>query len=165
MNWPYIHLVINHFPVILSVVGGVAAIVAAVTGNRSVWLYAAATLALGGITVVATYLTGDQAGPIMRHQTYVVRDMLADHDDAAGWALWTGIAAGLAGLGAWWRLVRVPDQPLAGWLRALLVVSGLFFLTTAARTAYLGGRIVYESPVLGGHGVGLDGTSTPDSGH
>jgi uncharacterized membrane protein len=162
MNWPYIHLVINHFPVILSIVGGIAAIVAAVTGSRSTWLYAAVTLALAGITVVPTYLTGDQAGDIMVHQSYVVRDVLHEHDDAAGWALWMGIAAGIAGLWAWWTLVRAPDQQLAGWLRAALVVLGLFALTTTARTAYLGGRIVYESPALGGHGVGPQ--STPASG-
>jgi len=37
-TWPYIHLLINHFPVVLSVVGLGAAVLAVIVGRRGVWL-------------------------------------------------------------------------------------------------------------------------------
>ena len=38
MNWPYIHTLINHFPIILTVVGCAVLLLALLTNRRAVWL-------------------------------------------------------------------------------------------------------------------------------
>lgn len=43
-DWPYVHLLVDHFSIILTCVG----IAAVARDRRAVWTYAAATLTLGG---------------------------------------------------------------------------------------------------------------------
>ena len=53
MDWAHIHIAINHFPVILAVMGTLSALVGLVTGKRGPWLYGAASLTMAGVTVVS----------------------------------------------------------------------------------------------------------------
>lgn len=166
-----LHILINHFPVILTVVGAFFAIVALFVRKRGVWLYATATLALAGLSVVPTFLTGDPAAEQMRNTWYVTRQAIRAHDDSAGWTLWGLIIMGLIALYAWWRAWRRETVVVAGaahtdrgdvpaealvrassglpvWLRALVVVSALFGCALVYRTASLGGDILHHSTVL-----------------
>lgn len=149
INWPYVHLLVNHFPIILSVIGVSAAIVAEILHRRGIWLYATASLVLAGLFAIPTDITGDQAGDVMRRAWYVSRQAVAAHDDAAGWTLWVLIIGGIIAAYAFWRLVRAPEvYPLPLWLRALVIVAAVIGLATVVRTSLLGGRIVHDSPVL-----------------
>lgn len=150
LNWPYLHLLVNHFPIILSVMGVTAAIVAEILHRRGIWLYASASLVLAGLFVIPTYISGDQAGDVMRRAWYVSRQAVEAHDDAAGWTLAILIIGGIIAAYAFWRLVRAPDvYPLPAWLRWLTIVVAVIGLATVVRTSLLGGRIVHDSPVLG----------------
>ena len=166
-----IHILINHFPVILTVVGAFFAIVALFVRKRGVWLYATATLALAGLSVIPTFLTGDPAAEQLRNSWYVTRQAIRAHDDSAEWTLWGLIIMGLIAAYAWWRAWRretvvvagavhtergdVPAEALVrasaglpGWLRALVVLSALFGCALVYRTASLGGDILHHSTVL-----------------
>lgn len=166
-----LHILINHFPVILTVVGAFFAIVALFVRKRGVWLYATATLALAGLSVVPTFLTGDPAAEQLRNTWYVTRQAIRAHDDSAEFTLWGLIVMGLIAAYAWWRAWRrqtvvvagavhtdrgdVPAEALvrasAGlpvWLRTLVVLSALFGCALVYRTASLGGDILHHSTVL-----------------
>jgi uncharacterized membrane protein len=52
---------INHFPVILSVVGAVAAILGSLTRRRMVWTFAAICLTLAGTIIGPVFISGKQA--------------------------------------------------------------------------------------------------------
>jgi uncharacterized membrane protein len=166
-----LHILINHFPVILTIVGAFFAIVALFVRKRGLWLYATATLALAGLSVVPTFLTGDPAAEQMRDTWYVTRQAIRAHDESAGFTLWGLIIMGLIAAYAWWRAWRratvvvagavhtergdVPAEALvrasAGlpvWLRALVVFSALFGCALVYRTASLGGDILHHSTVL-----------------
>jgi hypothetical protein len=149
VNWPYIHTLINHFPIILTVVGTAVLLLALVTGRRALWLYALATLTLAGLAVYPAFFTGDQAADAVRDTWYIVRDMVREHDGSAEWAMWTVLPMGAASAYAWWRMLRreVTGLPPA-WLRAVVVVLALLGVSVIARTAYLGGKIVHDSPKL-----------------
>jgi uncharacterized membrane protein len=146
---PHIHLMINHFPIILGVVGCVAAIVALATGRRGAWMYAVVTLTLAAITVVPVHLTGDSAADVMKDKWYVVRESIERHDEMSGFTMWVMLIAGVASAYAWWRMARRGDvAPSPMWLRVFLVVAALAGTGLGAYTAYLGGEIVYGSPRL-----------------
>jgi uncharacterized membrane protein len=165
------HILINHFPVILTVVGAAVAVLALFISKRGVWLYATATLFLAGVSVIPTFLTGDPAADEMRDTWYVTRQAIRAHDDAAGFALWGLIIMGLIAAYAWWRAWRRETVIVAGavhtdagdvpakalvrsssglpvWLRALVVFSALFGCALVYRTAALGGDILHRSTVL-----------------
>ena len=149
MNWPYIHIVINHFPIILTVVGTAVLILALIVRRRPVWLYALATLTLAGLSVYPVYFAGDEAADATRNTWYIVRQAVDTHDDAAGFALFWTLLVGAVSAYAWWRMVRREPTTLPPvWLRAVLIVLALMSVSTVARTAYLGGQIVHDSPKL-----------------
>ena len=149
MNWPYVHTLINHFPIILMVVGTAVLLLALIVRRRGVWLYALATLTLAGLSIYPVFFTGDQAADAVRTTWYIVRSMVEEHDAAAGYALVSVLLAGAASAYAWWRMLRrdVTGLPPV-WLRTIVAVLAVWALSVVARTAYLGGQIVHDSPKL-----------------
>jgi hypothetical protein len=149
VNWPYIHITINHFPIILTVVGCAALALALVTNRRGAWLYALATLTLAGLSIYPTFLSGDEAADALRKTWYILRDAVREHDEAAGWALWAVLLLGASSAYAWWRMLRREITGLPPmWLRLSVAVLAALSLAIVVRTAYLGGKIVHESPKL-----------------
>jgi hypothetical protein len=149
MNWPYVHILINHFPIVLMVVGSAAVLLALIVRQRIVWLYALATLTLAGLSIYPVFFTGDRAADALEHTWYIVRSMVEEHDQSAGFALPAVLLVGAASAYAWWRMVRreVTGLPPV-WLRAAVSVLAAFALSVVIRTAYLGGKIVHDSPKL-----------------
>jgi hypothetical protein len=149
MNWPYVHILINHFPIVLTVVGSGVLLLALIVRQRVVWLYALATLTLAGLSIYPVFFTGDRAADAVEHTWYIVRAMVKEHDDSAGFALPAVLLMGAASAYAWWRMVRreVIGLPPV-WLRAVVGVLAAFGLSVVVRTAYLGGKIVHDSPKL-----------------
>ena len=166
-----LHILINHFPVILTIVGTAALLLAMIVRTRGSWLYATATLALAGVAVVPTFLTGDPAAEQLHDTWWVTRKAIEAHSDAADFALWGVSIMGLIAAYAWWRAWRsagvgtspvssVPgsgltadagvrrDGGLPVWLRALVLVSALNGCALVFRTASLGGNIVHHSEIL-----------------
>lgn len=162
MDWPYLHTLINHFPIVLSVIGAAVLLFAVITKRRDAWLYALVTLTFAGLSVYPAFLSGDEAHEVMEHRWYVVHSMMHDHEEAAELALWVMLATGVLSAYTWWRMVR-RDQPpalVSRWLQILVVIGALGSVGTLAYSAYLGGRIVHESPRLA---TPPAGAAIPDS--
>lgn len=149
MNWPYIHILINHFPIITTVVGTVALLLALIVRRRVVWLYALATLTLAGLSIYPVYFAGDEAADALKGTWYIVPSAVREHDAAAGFALAAILIMGAASAYTWWRMVRRETTTLPPtWLRVVVAVIAVWALSVIARTAYLGGKIVHESPKI-----------------
>jgi hypothetical protein len=162
MNWPYVHITINHLPIILTIVGSAVLALALLVRRRGLWLYALATLTLAGVAVYPVFFAGDQAGDAVRDTWYIVRSMVEEHEESADWALVAGLLMGAASAYAWWRMLR---RDVAGlppvWLRSVVAVLAAFALSVIVRTAYLGGQIVHESPKLQAAPSAIVGPSRP----
>jgi len=149
VNWPYVHTLINHFPIILTVVGSGVLLLALIVRRRGLWLYALATLTLAGLSVYPAFYPGDAAAHAVRDTWYIVRSMVEEHDQAAGYALVSILIMGAASAYAWWRMLKREVTTLPPvWLRIVVAVLAAWGLSVVARTAYLGGQIVHESPKL-----------------
>ena len=149
MNWPYLHTLINHFPIILMVVGTSVLLLALIVRRRGIWLYALATLTLAGLSIYPAYFTGDEAADAVRTTWYIMRPMVDEHDAAAGFALASVLIVGVASAYTWWRMLRREVTTLPPvWLRTVVAVLAVWALSVVARTAYLGGQIVHDSPKL-----------------
>jgi hypothetical protein len=162
MNWPYIHTLINHFPIILSVVGSAVLVLALIDTRRGVWLYAVATLTLAGLAAYPAFFTGDQAAHALRGTWYIVRAAVHEHDQAAGFALTSLLIAGMASAYAWWYMLRRNPTGLPPrWLRITVAILAAWSLSVVTRTAYLGGKIVVDSPMLAHPPAGVVADSLP----
>jgi len=134
----YVHLLINHVPLIGTI--GSVLLLAAAFFTRSKDL---ATAGLVGVVLVAlatipTYLTGEPAEERVEHLAGFSRDAIHEHEDAGKFAI---IAMEIAGVVALAALVMSRRRPTSRvWLGVTLLVS-LWGLSVVARTAYLGGKI------------------------
>jgi len=140
MNWVKLHLVTNHFPIILIVAGSLAAIAAALSHRVGIWRYAFVTVLLAGLTAPVSYISGMQAEEAVEHEWYVVHDQVEKHEETGLWALIALVAAGIMAAVTWWR-----PTPTLRWV--FLVVA----IVAAVVTAYAaleGGEIVHDSPFL-----------------
>ena len=125
LTWPYVHLLINHFPVVLTVVALVAALAAMVSGRRALWLNAMAMLTAAGVVVYPVHFTGDQADHALRDPWYIKGGAIDAHDNAAGIALVIILVAGVIGAYGWWRALKRRDEIIPGWIRAGVLIGAL----------------------------------------
>ena len=153
MDWPHIHLLINHFPIILAAMGAVAVVVALITRWKGVWLYAVASLTIMGLSAYPTVFTGEHADDVLHDPWYIVRGSIDRHEEAAELAMWIMIGTGVVALYAWWRAVRrdvdARHAPPA-WLRVLVLLGALASTGSVAWTSWVGGEIVHGSSILQG---------------
>ena len=148
ITWPYAHILINHFPVVLSFVALGIAILALVMGRRGLWLTAMGALTLAGVAVYPVFFTGSQADHALNDPWYIKHGTIDAHDAAALWTLWVILIFGAFAAYSWWRSLKRPAEAIPGWMKAGVVIGAILAASTVARTAYLGGKIIHESPVL-----------------
>jgi uncharacterized membrane protein len=147
MDWVHIHILINHFPVVLVATGALATILAVVLQRRGVWLYAAVSLTLAGITVVPTYFTGEPADHALNDPWYVAKEAIHLHEQAAKISALLTLLAALVAVVVWRRLVRYPRElRMPRGLRTAIVLTSLAAAGGIGYTSWLGGRIVHDAP-------------------
>jgi len=95
LTWPYAHLLINHFPVVLSVSALALTILALVLGGRGLWLTAMGALTAAGIFVYPVYFTGNKADQALNDPWYIHSGVIDSHKDAATFTLWVVLAVGV----------------------------------------------------------------------
>jgi NO-binding membrane sensor protein with MHYT domain len=151
MDWAHIHIALNHFPIILAVMGAAAAVLATLRPRRGAWMYSAASLTLAGVTVVPTYFTGEPAAKFLARPWYIARGSIHDHESSALIStILIGVAALIAAV-AWRRMVRYPrETSLPGALRSALLVGSIVASAHIFYTSLLGGRIIHDSEILRG---------------
>jgi uncharacterized membrane protein len=148
MDQRELHLILNHFPVILTVMALFAALLAMGTRSRAAWLYSAASLTIAGLFSYPTLLTGHGAHEVLEDFWYVKAGSWDAHKDAAEWANIMTLVGGAFAAYAWWKLTRSKDAMLAKWAEIVLVIACLMGATTMGRTAWLGGKVLRDQAAL-----------------
>lgn len=149
LTWPYVHILINHFPVVLATVGFIASIGALLTGRRGLWLYTMGTMTLAGLTVYPVHFTGDEADHALRDPWYIKSGVIDAHDNAAGIAMDILLVAGAVSAYAWWRALKRRDEFIPGWIRGAVLIGAVAGFGSVGYASYLGGKIIHDAPVLG----------------
>lgn len=149
MSWPYLHTLINHFPIVLTVIGALAVLLAAMFERRAIWMYALSSLTLAGLTIYPAWVTGGRAAGAVRKAWYIAPDVIHTHSSAAGITLWIVGVTGLLALISLVTLVRAREalSPAKGF-RVLVGLGALVSICAVSYTGYLGGKIVVASPIL-----------------
>ncbi len=149
MSWPSLHALVNHFPIVLTVIGALAVLLAAMYERRGIWMYALSTLTLAGLTIYPASFTGERASGAVRHAWYIAPGAVHSHSAAADITLWVVGVTGVLALLSLITLARTREalSPARGF-RILVGLGALASICAVAYTGYLGGKIVIESPIL-----------------
>lgn len=149
MNWPYFHMIINHFPIILGVMGAAAAVLGLLVPRREVWLYALASLTLAALSAYPAVFTGERAEHVLEEAWYVQAGALEEHEESGKLALWVKLATGIVSAWAWRRTVKGEQlSGLPGWLCGIVVAGALASALAVGYWALEGWRIIHSAPVL-----------------
>lgn len=143
-----LHLILNHFPVILAVMALFSSLLAIATKSRTAWVYSAASLTIAGLFSYPTFLTGHGAHEVLEDLWYVKADSWHDHQMAAGYANVVLLLGGAFAAYAWWKLTRSKDAMLAKWMEYVLLFACAMGASTVGRAAWLGGKVIREQDAL-----------------
>jgi hypothetical protein len=139
MNWPHVHLMINHIPVI-GIPGVILLLVySLVRKSEEVKMVSFGLFVLIALMTFAVFFTGDAAQQTVKDLPGVTRADIERHEEMADYALMLVEALGvlaLAGLVFLRRFGRIPRV-----IVILVLVMSLITAVVAGLTANLGGRI------------------------
>ena len=163
MNWPYLHLLTNHFPIILTVVGTGAAVAGLVFRRRTIWIYAVATLSFAGLAAAPAFFSGNQAEEVMEDRPGIGKQALDSHEEAGEAALWVMLAMRAVAAAAWWRASREErGGPSPAWVRPMVLVAALAGTGIVSYAALLGGKIVHANDGTTGGAAATQGQMAED---
>ena len=139
MDLAHLHLLLNHFPTIGTIMGGGLFVLSLITNSDD--LKRASLVVLLGISLIAipTYITGNGAQDAVKSLPGVSKTLIETHEGAALVALgFIEVTGAFAWLGLWQfrRLARVPN-----WNLAVILVLTAVSLGLMARASNLGGEI------------------------
>lgn len=162
MSWEYVHLVLNPFPIVLSVVGCAVGLAGWAWGREALERYGVLSLLLAGAAALPSYYTGLAAGDVVGRRTFVSASAVDTHQT---WATWAAVLLVSVGVFAGFSLWQSRDRRL----RRFVIVTGALAAGLTGYAAWLGGQIVHggergRGPVSG-TGVGAASAPTAADSH
>lgn len=98
MDWTYVHLTTNHFPVIGAIFGTLILAWGIFRGERSVWYVGLWIMVFTGLIAIPVYLTGEPAEETVEHLPGVLESIIEEHEEFAKFGLISAIVSGITAL-------------------------------------------------------------------
>ena len=142
LNPAHVHLLLNHLPMIILLVG-IGQFAWAVWRNNvtlqkaSLWIFIVSAL-----VTIPTYMTGDGAEHVVENMPGVTEALIHAHEDAALYSLIGVLVLGLLSAFILWSKRQATDWS-GGGIYAALVLSIVVF-SLLGYTANQGGQIVHQ---------------------
>jgi len=157
----HVHLLINHFPTIGTILGLGLLLLSFLRKNDHLKKVSLEVLFLIALATMPVYVSGQAAAEALKGQSGVSAAAIVAHNDAA---LGSFIMMEITGFFAWlvlWRMRRI-GWPTKGLTYTVLVLS-VMTIAAVARAANIGGDIRHPE-ISGGQYAGLFGQSSRFSG-
>lgn len=138
MNFAYVHLLLNHIPIIGIPIALVFLLQSLITNNANTRRFSYLVLVGLAAVVVPVYFTGEPAEGVVEHMPGVTEEFISAHENAALFALVLTILAGITAAAAVWIDKK---EAKAGKLSNLVVGITTIAMVSLLYTAKLGGRV------------------------
>ncbi len=139
MDATHLHLVLNHFPIIGTLIGLGILLYGFIRSSESVKQAALGTWILMALIAIPVFLTGEPAEETVEGLTGISESVIHDHEEAAEIAIW--LMAGLGVLSLATLLLLKYNQAFSKTLMLVTLVAAVITFGGMARTGYLGGQI------------------------
>lgn len=139
MNWPHVHLIINHFPVIGLFLAILLSGVAFVRKSEELKRVTLGAFVFVALTAIPVYLTGLAAAETVKKLPGVTEGVVGTHEEVASLALVLIEALGIVALGGlifFRRSTKIPS-----WFMGVVLAVALGAAAVTGLTANLGGHI------------------------
>lgn len=139
MDSVHIHLILNHVPILLTIISIPIVLWGYYGSNRSILRLGLLGFLIAGLTVIPVFLTGETAHERVEDIQTISERYMEEHEEAAEVSLWLTVLLGVIGLGGL-IIERFRPKFFYIYIVALFTVS----VVTAGLltyTGYLGGNI------------------------
>ncbi len=139
MNQAHFHLIVNHFPIIIPIIGILILIGGFIFRAEIVKRTAFFVFILGALSTVPAFLTGEGAEEVVEHLQGVHEQGIHAHEEAAKiFAILAYLLGGLSLLALWanWK-----QKSFASIIAIAVIVFSLVVLFFAKQTGTTGGEI------------------------
>jgi hypothetical protein len=151
VNWPHVHLMINHFPVV-GILGVILLLAyAIVRKSEEVKLVTLGLIVLLALMTIAVYLTGQAAEDTVKKLPGVTEAYIGRHEEVADFSLVLMETSGILALAGLFLTRRGGFMPK--WLVSLIFILSLVTAVVVGYTANLGGEIRHSEIRCPGPGV------------
>lgn len=139
MNPTHIHLLLNHFPIVGTLIGSAVLFYGIIKGQNSGKTTGAFIIVMMALIAIPVFLTGEPAEESVEHLAGISEELIHDHEETSEKAFWLMEATGAISLVALLLYKRKSTfAPKAFWIA--FAFSAITFLAMAW-TGYLGGKI------------------------
>jgi uncharacterized membrane protein len=142
MNAFHTHLLLNHFPVALSLVGYIIAFSGTFMGRRDVIKTGMLVLVAMGISSIVTWLSGYVAASDAQTEQWLPGSMVSEHASYATLSLWTSVIVASLAFVQWLGSVR--SQAERNFFLKLVFVLGVLHIFLLGYTSFLGAKIRHQ---------------------
>ncbi|MCX7737312.1 MAG: hypothetical protein N2319_11440 [Candidatus Kapabacteria bacterium] len=139
MNAAHLHLLLNHFPVILLIVGFVILIVGLIAKKKTLKITALVIFMCGSLITIPTYFSGGNAEDIIEDISPESKVYIEKHEDQAKIFSITFYMLGILSFIGILGISK--DQKYASWFTYLILIFSAISLYFAALTGNSGGEI------------------------
>ncbi|HRI03515.1 MAG TPA: hypothetical protein PLL77_07200 [Pyrinomonadaceae bacterium] len=160
MDLGYLHLSLNHIPVIGSVFGFIILFIGIVARSKAVNRVGLGLLAISAIVAIPVYLTGETAEEIVEKLPGFSESITGQHESAAALSLGLAIFSGVLAITAL-LFSRARTEKNPGYLVIATLLLSLLTTTSMVRTANLGGQVRHTEIRSGAQNID---TRTPEKG-
>jgi hypothetical protein len=139
MNGAYVHLAVNHIPVVGVPIAFLILLSGMTRKSRDLIQAGFALLVLLALVTVVAFKSGGPAAHTIKDVPGIERSDIHEHAEAADYAFWGNLGLGAFALFGLWLSRRPEGSPMG--LTALVLLGSLFMSVVFARVAHLGGII------------------------
>jgi uncharacterized membrane protein len=139
MNATHFHLLLNHFPIIGTLIGTIIIIYGFITNDLKIKILSAYIITSMSLIAVPVYLTGEPAEETVEHINGISENSIELHEEAAEFAI---VLMSITGALALINVIVSKQKPAhAHKIFFVLLVFSLFSFAAMAIVGYLGGKI------------------------
>ncbi len=139
MNATHFHLLLNHFPIIGTLIGTIILVYGFITKELKIKILSAYVIAAMALIAVPVYLTGEPAEETVEHISGISEINIELHEEAAEFAIIMMSITGLLALISVIISKKIPAQIHKTFF--VLIIFSFFSFAAMARVGYLGGQI------------------------
>jgi len=133
MNLAYLHIIINHFPIVGVIIGSILLAAGIVFKNQGVKVSGLGTIVFASLVAIVAYMTGDPAEGVMRGLPDVARSLISRHENIATVGMYVMVTAGLLAASSLYSIWKMDKST-----RLLIIITLVFSLISSGLMIYIG---------------------------
>jgi len=133
MNWAYLHVVINHFPIVGVIIGTILLATGMIFKSQGVKISGLGTIVFASLMAIVAYMSGDPASDAIKSIAGIGATLISRHENIATVGMYLMAPTGLLAASSLYSIWKMDKS-----IRLLIIITLVFSLISSATMFYIG---------------------------